>query len=122
MTEYNFKNYFKFPLIQRENFPYVLTNDGKTALTWLIDLPNEERIEIVNKINGYSSNEYDEEWEIKENIFLYYKGTKIFFVRGWGMLTGIGGYNLNPSIACKIQNNFANYILNNLNRKEHVKE
>ena len=56
MCNNDFKNYFKFPLVFKEEFPYVLTNDGKMALTWCIDLPKEKAEEAINKINGYSDN------------------------------------------------------------------
>ena len=72
MCNNDFKNYFKFPLVFKEEFPYVLTNDGKMALTWCIDLPKEKAEEAINKINGYSDKHFDKEWSIKNNIFIYY--------------------------------------------------
>lgn len=120
MIDETFKEYFKFPLILRENMPYIFGNDGKTALTWLTDLTMEEKEEIVNKINGYSKNSFDKEWTLMDNIFLCYEDKKIMFVRGWGMLTGTGvsAYHLNEHTAKKLQDNFARYILNKLNEKK----
>lgn len=115
MCDNNFKNYFKFPLVFREDFPYVLTNDGKMALTWCIDLPKEKAEEAINKMNGYSDKHFDKEWSIKNNIFIYYGETKIFLIRGWGMLTGVGGYQLPTEKAVKIQDEFANFIVKKLN-------
>jgi hypothetical protein len=36
-------------------------------------------------------------------------------VRGWGMLTGIGGHNIPPIVALKIQDDFAEHCVNMLN-------
>lgn len=115
MCDNNFKNYFKFPLVFKEDFPYVLTNDGKMALTWCVDLPKEKAEEAINKINGYSSKKFEKKWCIKNNTFIYYDDTKVFVVRGWGMLTGSGGYKLKESDAILIQDSFAKHIVNALN-------
>lgn len=115
MRDNNFKNYFKFPLVFKEDFPYVLTNDGKMALTWCVDIPKEKAEEAINKINGYSSKKFEKEWCIKNNTFIYYGDTKVFVVRGWGMLTGSVGYKLKENDAILIQDSFAKHIVNALN-------
>jgi hypothetical protein len=38
----------------------------------------------------------------------------IINIRGWGNLIGIGGLNLHPSKAAKIQDDFANWIIERL--------
>ena len=68
MCDNNFKNYFKFPLVFKEDFPYVLTNDGKMALTWCVDIPKEKAEEAINKINGYSSKKFEKEWCAKKSM------------------------------------------------------
>jgi hypothetical protein len=85
------------------------------ALTWCVDLPKEKAEEAINKINGYSSKKFEKEWCIKNNTFIYYDDTKVFVVRGWGMLTGSGGYKLKESDAILIQDSFAKHIVNALN-------
>ena len=71
MIDEQFKTYFKFPLIYKENFLYVLTNDSQMALTWLKDSSEiEDPFEIVNKMNGYSDKQFKEKWSIKDNVFI----------------------------------------------------
>lgn len=116
MINDEFKKYFKFPLIFKPDFPYVLANDGEMALTWAIEPdcfcnPSE----IINKINGYSNKSFEKEWTIKDKTFIYYGDTKVFLVRGYWMLTN-HKYNLDPLTACKIQDNFAKEIITNLNK------
>ena len=36
-------------------------------------------------------------------------------MRGWGMLTGVGGYNLDAEYAAKIQDEFMEYCIKTLN-------
>ena len=40
---------------------------------------------------------------------------KLFRIRGWGMLTGVGGYNLDAEIAAQVQDDFMEYCINQLN-------
>lgn len=42
---------------------------------------------------------------------------EIILIRGWGMLTGVGGYNLSADKAAEIQDVFANYCVEMLNKK-----
>ena len=58
MCDNNFKNYFKFPLVFKEDFPYVLTNDGKMALTWCVDIPKEKAEE------GHREEAQEEAWDL----------------------------------------------------------
>lgn len=45
------------------------------------------------------------------------KECKIALIRGWGMLTGPGGYHLPQEKAVKIQDAFADYCVEMLNKK-----
>lgn len=122
-----FKQYYKFPLKMRVNFSgKVFTQENKMAFDWLI--PYDEKYDDVkqrhlNKINGLESDvpkdgvtyihdegriiaklEDGEEW-------------KIALIRGWGMLTGPGGYHLPKEKAAEIQDAFADYCIEMLNKK-----
>ena len=43
------------------------------------------------------------------------KEYKFFRIRGWGMLTGSGGYNLDAETAAQVQDDFMEYCINQLN-------
>lgn len=111
----DFKFYYKFPLNSSENVPYVFTYNGKMALMWCLDVKESDRTKIINKINGYSKEKFEKEWTIKDNLFIYYGEVKTMLVRGWGMLTGSGSFNLPQENAAKIQDEFAKHIVNTLN-------
>lgn len=121
----DFKNYFKFPLKMWEEFDIkVFTDDNKMAFDWLINLPREVKDKFVAKLNG------EQLTMTTKKEFWYEDGIiqcriiegehandthKLLRVRGWGMLTGIGGYNLESHVAAKIQDEFAEYCVKILN-------
>ena len=121
----NFKNYFKFPLKMWEDFDIkVFTNDNKMAFDWLINLPREVKDKFVAKINGETlvMKVKKEFWHENGVVFCKmlegeHKDTvyTLFRIRGWGMLTGIGGYNLDAETAAKIQDDFTEYCVKMLN-------
>ena len=124
----NFKNYFKFPLFIPDN-DYdiaIYTNDKKRAFIWLIDISNDNKQEIINAINGEGN------FSTKDKILFTHKNGviycnvfdddinkeyKIMRVRGWGMLTGIGAYNLPLKEASIIQDEFIDYCVKRLNNE-----
>lgn len=123
----DFKNYFKFPLKMWEDFDVkVFTNDNKMAFDWLINLPREVKDKFVAKINGETlvMKVKKEFWHENGVVFCKmlegeHKDTvyKLFRIRGWGMLTGIGAYNLDVETAAKIQDDFTEYCVKMLNNK-----
>lgn len=121
-----FKKYYKFPLKMWNDFSIkVFTDDNRMAFDWL--LPdgkkcNEYKQKVLNKINGLESD------IPKEGAYYYHDGGRIIvktqnrdleiiLMRGWGMLTGVGGYNLPLEEAAKIQDAFADYCVEMLNKK-----
>ena len=122
----DFKEYFKFPLRMWENFSIkVFTSDNKMAFDWLIDIPVESKQKLLDRINGIDSTPYKvtkEYWHHNGIIYCKLlsgqhagKEFKLCRIRGWGMLTGVGGYALDSREASFIQDNFAEYCVKMLN-------
>ena len=125
MLPEEFMTYFKFPLKMNWEFSIkVFTNDNKMAFDWLIpcsENTEELKKQIVAKINGD-----DVQW--KKNITFRHFGGTIFYkvedkeekqlcrIRGWGMLTGGGGYALPADYAAKVQDAFGDYCATMLNK------
>lgn len=122
-----FKKYFKFPLKMWKDFSVkVFTQENNMAFDWLLPWGEEyndlKRIHL-DKINGLESN------VPKEGITYVHKEGRIIaqmddgselgiaLIRGWGMLTGVGGYNLPADKAAEIQDAFADYCVEMLNKK-----
>jgi hypothetical protein len=120
-----FKQYYKFPLKMWEFMDIkVFTDDNKMAFDWLVNIPRDTKQKLIDRINGVDTEPY------KTKKTFYQKGgivycriegrdqeMKLFRIRGWGMLTGIGGYNLPVDKAIEIQDTFTNYCVEMLNEK-----
>lgn len=123
----NFKDYFKFPLKMWDDFDIkVFTDDDKMAFDWLINIPREVKEGFVSRINGeHKVQQVKKEYYHKNNGIVYCrvlegenegKEYKLFRIRGWGMLTGIGGYHLPEETAAEVQDAFMEYCVEMLNK------
>lgn len=117
----DFKKAFQFPLKNEHGLVFTADNNRAFdfAQTWLY--PNglhsgpDNRKEIIECLNGNGK-------KIQTDLKLSYadsiiysdmngKNQEFIIMRGWGMLTGTGGLNLVEEVACKIQDDFAGYII-----------
>lgn len=126
----DFSKYYKFPLKMWEGTTgKVFTDDNNMAFDWLLpygEKYNGIKQRLLNRINGYDYTS----WSVKKTFYKSSEGhivcrveegknagneIRVLLIRGWGMLTGVGGYNLDPSIASQIQDDFTEFILKQLN-------
>ena len=128
MKKKTFKDYFKFPLKAYDfDICYIWTDNNQMALTYLADenlasdigLKNatECRDNIVSIINGETKSEYTNVY-VNENNIVYINDKAKLIIRGWGMLTGAGGYKLSTKKAAEIQDEFRDYIIKKLKGDE----
>ena len=117
-----FKKYYKFPLKMWEGTGKVFTQENNMAFDWLLpygEKYNSLKERLLDKINGKEVN-IDKTFYHKEG-YIYAGGEaidiKVALIRGWGMLTGVGGYKLPVDKATEIQDAFANYCVEMLNKK-----
>ena len=98
---------------------YMWSNNRTTTFTFTFSGLYDERqkmIEnIVNKLNGDSSIKFDSKFTLRNNIYFSYGNKSVFHIRGWGKLTGVGGYRLPADEAANIQEEFAKWVLETLN-------
>ena len=110
--------YYELPL--RDDYPYIFCNDGAMAFTWMISGDSTVRKTIIDKINEKSKRQFKHKVFYRDDFISFLnekEETKhLLFVRGWGHLTGIGGYNLPPKKAAQIQDEFAEYIVEQINK------
>jgi hypothetical protein len=120
-----FKQYYKFPLKMWEFMDIkVFTDDNKMAFDWLINIPRDTKQKLIDRINGGNTEPYKTKKTFYLEDGIVYcrikdkdQEIKLFRIRGWGMLTGVGGYNLPADKATEIQDAFANYCVEMLNKK-----
>lgn len=123
----DFKEYFKFPLKMWEFMNIkVFTDENKMAFDWLTNFSREIKEAYLAIINGEREPNFKvkKEFYHKNDGIVYCKFLegehegeeyKMFRIRGWGMLTGVGGYNLDPEVAAQVQDDFMNYCVEKLN-------
>jgi hypothetical protein len=104
----------------------VFTADDKMAFDWMVNIPREIKDAFVSIINGEREPKFKvkKEFYHKNDGIVYCKMLegkdagdeyKLFRIRGWGMLTGVGGYNLDAETAAQVQDDFMEYCINQLN-------
>jgi hypothetical protein len=117
-----FKEVYKFPLKVDEYCDIITwTADKQRAFDWLINATLEQKQQLVDVINGTNSDKRFKNQFYREGIHIYSKASElkevpILRVRGWGYLTGIGGLHLPQEEAIKIQDEFGDYIVEQLNK------
>ena len=120
-----FKEYYKFPLKMWEFMAIkVFTDDNKMAFDWLVNVPRDTKQKLIDRINGVNTESYKTKKTFYQKDGIVYcriedkdQELKLFRIRGWGMLTGVGGYNLPIDKATEIQDAFADYCVEMLNKK-----
>lgn len=127
------KDAFKLPLqFMSEDFTAkVLTNDFSMAFDFMTQfmkgivndkpirmLTNVDRRNVLALINGEREGFLEGTVKfIKEEGVITLDGAVIILIRGWGHLTGGGGLNLPADEAARIQDEFGNFIANQLSKK-----
>lgn len=109
-----FKDVYKLPLTFDEwTMTYIWTANGIMAFNCLIR-EKETRDKILGILNGTLNNKITDEVTY-EGGYIKVAGNSILLLRGWGQhLTGCGALNSPPKQAAKIQDDFANWVVNKL--------
>ena len=100
----------------------VFTDDNNTAFDWLAKTTDDTKYKMLAKINGKDVT-FKPNTHFRHSEGIIYVTTKdnieykVCRIRGWGMLTGVGGYNLLSDKAAEIQDAFAEYCVEMLNKK-----
>lgn len=117
-----FKDVYKFPLKVDEYCPIITwTADKQRAFDWLIKATLEQKQQLVDVINGTNSDKKFKHQFYRDGIHIYSKAPElkevpILRIRGWGHLTGTGGLHLPDEEAIRIQDEFGDYIVEQLNK------
>ena len=124
MKKKTFKDYFKFPLkFDDFDISYIWTDNNQMAMNFITyeNLANDEGVKkaledknnIIAILNGDIKGEYTDVSIDKDTIVCIDNKPKLI-IRGWGMLTGTGGYKLSTKNAVEIQDAFRDYIVKKL--------
>jgi hypothetical protein len=111
---------YKFPLKVDDYCPVITwTADKQRAFDWCVDVSSEKQQELIDMINGTKQHQFKYKF-YREGIEIYsdnpvFKGEPILLIRGWGYLTSTGGLHLSSEEAIRIQDEFGDYIVEQLN-------
>lgn len=111
--ELTFKDVYKLPFRYDEDSGiYIFCKNSVLAFNTLT--PDVEyKKELVRILNGESNNTI--EGDVTQNgEVIIVNGNPVLLIRGWGYLTGCGGLGLFPFQAARIQDDFANWVVNKL--------
>lgn len=104
-------------------------NDGKILSSRITDSKHQfvfqfitgndkEQTNMINAINGVKQLENKLlSFKHKEGYIIANDVIKVILIRGWGNLTGIGGHKLSVEEASNVQDTFAEFIVEQLNKK-----
>ena len=116
----DWQDVYKLPLYMWEGFEItVFTSDDKMAFDWCKNFTSTVKNQVIAIING-NQKPLNKNKFYRDGILIYYKDIPqpIIRIRGWGYLTGIGGLHLSEEEAIRIQNEFGDYIIKQLNGVE----
>lgn len=115
-----YQDVYELPLRQCEFSSWVY--DTKNNFVFQFENGKEEERQLMIKvINGTETlKNKDIKFDHQEGYILMHGKTvvsKVILIRGWGNLTGCGAMNLPAKEAANIQDTFAEFIVNQLNKR-----
>ena len=116
-----FKEVYKFPLKVDDYCPIITwTADKQRAFDWCVDVSSKNQQELIDVINGIKQLQFKYKF-YREDSYIFsenpiFNNKPILSIRGWGYLTGVGGLHLSSEEATKFQDDFGDYIVEQLNK------
>ena len=118
LEEVTFRDLYTFPFHQARYGSWVY--DADSNFIFQFEFNNDKTREgIINILNGEIEPTKENIVKHKEGIIYVEKEGEdkaLIMIRGWGNLTGTGGYNLNGEYAGRIQDTLAEYIVEKLTK------
>lgn len=95
---------------------YIWSSNNVMALMNVSDYGCSLIDKLADILNGKLAPSSSQNYEYRAPEILL-NGEVLLVVRGWGHLTGAGGLNLDVDVANKIQDEFAEWVINKLSKK-----
>lgn len=112
-----YKDIYKFPLHQDKYTGWVWDAAGNFVFQFEFR-GDELRAQFLDIINGEDQfSNPDLSFSHVEGIIGSNLGEDMIMIRGWGGLTGTGGHKLSADDAISVQDTFAEYIVERLNKR-----
>ena len=118
----DFKEIYHQPFDTDEMAIWVTCKTKENGIVHCLDILTDDKEyakENVAILNGQKEGTPENKATYSASSQLIYRNNKrLFLVRGWGYLTGIGGLKLNPKIAAELQDNFGQWCADMINGKK----
>ncbi len=112
LEDLSFKDLYKFPFQQAKYGNWVYDADSNFIFQFQFN-DKETQKKLIKILNGEIT-DYKRQNVTSESGLISVDEKPFILIRGWGRLTGVGGYNLKSEYACKIQDTLEEYIVNKL--------
>lgn len=117
VEEITFRDIYSFPFKgSRHSWVY----DSESNFIFQFQFDNDDTENKILKILNGEITEYKRQFLKHEQGMIYVldegQWKELILIRGWGNLTGVGGYNLPPEKAVKIQDTLAEFIIEKLGK------
>ena len=109
----SFKDLYKFPFRQAKFGTWVYDDNSNFIFQFQFEDENTRK-QVIDILNGDFIPKKKKNFVFKDGI-ISIDDKQFIMIRGWGNLTGIGGYNLDGEYAAKIQDTLGEYIIEKLN-------
>lgn len=117
MSNITFKDVYK-PPFRVDEFCPINVRSSNNVMTFTYFRYNQDDLkEMVAILNGESEKRITDNVRY-ENTVIYIDDCPVLRVRGWGHLTGCGAMNLPVEVAVKIQDDFGEWVVNKLTKRE----
>lgn len=114
----NFKEVYQLPLkIDEWSKIYIKSNNNVITFNQLVGYRDSDFVylqKLLDIINGDTNEVVKDAEYIVDEGHIRVDGEPVFLLRGWGHLTGVGALNLDSKTAAKIQDDFAEWVVNKL--------
>ena len=109
----DFKDYYKLPF--KLSAGYIFADNGNMVFTFRKGISKKIQEQILNTLNNNTIQLTTNKYSIKNYIDLYNHNIYYGNIRGWGGLTG--RLKLSVKEAEKVQDDFAQWMINKLNNR-----
>lgn len=113
----NWNDIYKLPLHLAKYGTWVYDAESNFVFQFEI-LHDYTREEVIDILNGLLEPKVKHKSIHKDGFIYDDVGEIMITIRGWGNLRGVGAHNLSGEEAANIQDTFANWIVERLNRKQ----
>jgi HKD family nuclease len=115
-----YKDVYQLPLRMQKYGSWVY--DANNNFVFEFEIENKEKQQLLLDVINGEKKLYnpDAVFHHKDGYIFTDKGVEVILIRGWGNLTGTGAMNLSSEEAANIQDTFAEFIVEQLNKRDVV--